>query len=309
MGSPCASCGRPPPTPVACRGGYCPEGLHDTFPRLSYSLNHRPRKRGELGLRHPKLPRRPPELGGDERDIEVLCGDQPPQAGKHELQKRWEVPQGVLKTNCVRTPRSGLLSSPPVGSRPPVASSRARRRPLLMLLKPCAPDLGLRIQGCPGLGAGAQGFRVFGGYETLMQSLLPLLTPPFGSGREGFSSCVQAAQGPRLASRVRNAGELSGQGRREEKDSKSVRERRGRSQNVPARPALISPLTQSRGSQSRLGTGPASPGGGERALRATFGPNRHAPQIQAEVTGLEHRKERGGDKGRPRGGARGSLRG
>lgn len=48
----------------------------------------------------------------------------------------------------------------------------------------------------------------------------------FGSGREGFSSCAQAAGGPRLASRVpqrRRALSLSGQGIREEKDSKSVR--------------------------------------------------------------------------------------
>lgn len=42
----------------------------------------------------------------------MLYGDQPPQTDKQKLQKRWKVPQGVLKTNCLRTPRS----SPPVVS-------------------------------------------------------------------------------------------------------------------------------------------------------------------------------------------------
>lgn len=104
---------------------------------------------------------------------------------------------------------------------------------------------------------------------------------------------------------------LSGQGRREEKDSKSARESSGKSPNIPARPELISPLTQSpglrapgTGSQSRLATEPASPGGRERALRAIFGPNRHAPQIQAGGAGLEHKerkRERRG-QGQARGG-------
>lgn len=86
-----------------------------------------------------------------------------------------------------------------------------------------------------------------------------------GLGREGFSSCTPASRGPRLASRVpQRRSAFSGQRRSEEKDSKSVRERSGRSQNVPARPALTSPLTQSPGplapgagswSRSQLGTG------------------------------------------------------
>lgn len=58
------------------------------------------------------------------------------------------------------------------------------------------------------------------------------------------------------------------------------------SQNVPAWPTLISPLTPSPGlpaprsdSGAASALGSASPGGRERALRAIFGPNRHAPQI------------------------------
>lgn len=65
-----------------------------------------------------------------------------------------------------------------------------------MLLKPCAPDLGLRIQGCLGLGAGAQGFRIFGGYETLMQSLLPLPTPPIWVWEGGFQLLRSSSPGP-----------------------------------------------------------------------------------------------------------------
>ena len=60
---------------------------------------------------------------------------------------------------------------------------------------------------------------VLSGEETFTQP-----SSPWGesavSGREGFSSCAHAAQGPRLASRVpqrRRALSLSGQGRREEK--------------------------------------------------------------------------------------------
>lgn len=108
---------------------------------------------------------------------------------------------------------------------------------------------------------------MFQGYPGVMKPFFSSPSPEesVGLGREGFSSCTPASRGPRLASRVpQRRRAFSGQGRSEEKDSKSVRERSGRSQNVPARPALVSPLTQSPGppapgagfwSWSQLGTG------------------------------------------------------
>ena len=149
---------------------------------------------------------------------------------------------------------------------------------------------------------------VLSGEETFTQP-----SSPWGesavSGREGFSSCAHAAQGPRLASRVpqrRRALSLSlarGEERRKLPVSQGEewKELKRSCEACAHRPLTQSPgLPETEaGSRSRLGTGPASPGGRERALRAIFGPNRHAPQIQAGGAGLEDR-DRDRDRDRER---------
>lgn len=199
-------------------------------------------------------------------NTEVLYGSRSPGAGKQKLQKRRKVPQGILKTNYVRTR----------GSPSPLASCRLRRwahdhlshprarpRPLPTRPNPCTPDLELKVGGCPGPGAAAQGYP--GVMKPSCSSPLPPEESHLGPGGRVSAPALKLPGAHVLRHVSRNAGELSlsGQGIiREEKDSKSVRERSGRSQNIPARPALISPLTQSpglpapgSGSRSRLGTG------------------------------------------------------
>ena len=138
---------------------------------------------------------------------------------------------------------------------------RARLHPLPTRPKPCAPDSELRIRGCWGLGLRGSG--VIWGYETLLQSPLPSRRVCW-VWEGGFQLLRSSSPGPTscITCPATQESSLSGQGRREEKDSKSVRERTGRSQNVPAWPALISPLTQSpglpaagAGSRSHLGRG------------------------------------------------------
>lgn len=181
-------------------------------------------------------------------------------------------------------------------------------------------DLG--SEDAQGWGLRLRGSGVVWGYETLLQSPLPPRrvcwvweggVQLLRSRSPGPTSCVTCPATQESA--------LSDQGRREEKHSKSVRERTGRSQNVPARPARISPLTQSlglpepgAGSQSHLDTEPASSGGRKRARRAIFGPNRRAPLIQAGGAGLGLSKRERRGQVRPKvvvvvGGDRGNLRG
>lgn len=108
-----------------------------------------------------------------------------------------------------------------------------------------------------------------------------------GSGREGFSSCAQAARGHVLHHVSRNAGELSlwpG-----EKRGERLQISQGEDWKEPKRPCEACahqppyPKSGAPGSRSRLPEPPrpglVSPGGRERALRAIFGPNRHAPLI------------------------------
>lgn len=133
------------------------------------------------------------------------------------------------------------------------------------------------------------------------------------SEREGFSSCAPASRGPRLASRVPRRRRALSLARGEER--RKTPNQSGRGAEEPKRPreaCARRPLTQAPGSwrQSRLpqppGLGPASSGGREGALRAIFGPNRRAPQIQTGGAGLEDTERqtqrlRRGDKGRSRG--------
>lgn len=107
-----------------------------------------------------------------------------------------------LRAHTLQPLAPRLLSAPPVGSRPPVASLRAPAPP-----SPAPKALrsrleALRLEAVQGWGAAAQGF-----WGNLGLRNTPAVPPSprgesVGSGREGFSSCARAARGPRLASRV-----------------------------------------------------------------------------------------------------------
>lgn len=118
-------------------------------------------------------------------------------------------------------------------------------------------------EAAQGWGLGLRGSGVIWGYETLLQSPLPSRRVCW-VWEGGFQLLRSSSPGPTscITCPATQESSLSGQGRREEKDSKSVSERTGRNQNVPARPELISPLTQSPGlpapgacSRSHLGQG------------------------------------------------------
>lgn len=149
-----------------------------------------------------------------------------------------------------------------------------------------------------------RGSGVSWGDETLLQSPPPESHLGMGGGRVSAPALKQP--GAHVLRHVsRNAGELSlsDQGIREEKDSKSVR--RGVEGTKTSLRGLCSsaPLPKVQGCRRQdpapgasSEPGPASSGGREGALRAIFGPNRHAPQIQAGGAGLEQREREEGTR-------------
>lgn len=195
------------------------------------------------------------------------------------------------------SPHPRLFSTPSVGSRPPVAFRRAHLYPLPRYLQPHSPYLELKSCGCLGLGVQLRGSKVFWGDKN--PSCSPSSPRENQLGREGFSSCTPASRGPRLASRVpqrRSAFSLTkGEARRktpnqsgrgEEGAKTSLRGLRSSAPLPKVRGCWSQKPSPGAGSSSSLG--PASSGGGERAQPAIFGPNRHAPHIQAGGAGLEH---------------------
>lgn len=231
----------------------------------------------------------------------MLYRSQPRQAGNCR-RSAGKYTQGILKTNCGRT-RGGpspLASVRPAGGLATTCRIPARARAPF----PCARSLGLRtwnsrLEAAQVWGLRLRGSGVSWGDETLLRFPPPPEESHLGLGGRVFSSCAQAARGPRLASRVpqrRRALSLWPGDKRGERLQIS----QGEEWKEPKHPceacAHRPPYPKSGATGARdpapgaaLAPGPASSGGRERALPAIFGPNRHAPQIQAGGAGLEQR--------------------
>lgn len=165
-------------------------------------------------------------------------------------------------------------------------------------------------EAAQGWGLGLRGSGVIWGYETLLQSPPPLEESLLGLGGRVSAPALKQPGAHVLHHVSRNAGELSlwpG-----EKRGERLQISQGEDWKEPKRPCEACahqppyPKSGAPGSRSRLPEPPrpglVSPGGRERALRAIFGPNRHAPLIQAGGAGLELRERERRGRSRPKGG-------
>lgn len=144
--------------------------------------------------------------------LKCFTGSQPRRAGRQKLQKRRKVPQGILKTNYVRTHRSPLpLACGPLRrwAHDHLSHPRAHRAPF-----PRAQSLTLRTWSLRWGAARVWGLRLRGagvswGDETLLQFPPPPKESHLGLGGRVSAPALEQPGAHVLRHVSRNAGELS----------------------------------------------------------------------------------------------------